>query len=119
MTVAVAHQVASASNQIALQIAAREAALRGAELAVLHIVNSLDLDVSEAYQQGLSDEVDKALNAVDAAGLSWRVHPGGGEGDGAGEILGLTPPGNAPPPGIRGRRRPPVGEVFLGRGTPT
>jgi len=119
MTVAVAHQVASASNQIALQIAAREAAMRGAELAVLHIVNSLDLDVSEAYQQGLSDEVDKALNAVDAAGLSWRLHLGVGEDDVAEKVLDLTRQVNASLLVIGARRRSPVGKFFLGSVTQT
>jgi len=119
MTVAVAHQVASASNQIALQVAAQEAAFRGTDLAVLHIVNALDLDVSEAYQQGLSDEVEKALQAADATGVSWRLHLGVGEDDVAEKVLDLTKQVGASILVIGARRRSPVGKFLLGSVTQT
>jgi hypothetical protein len=45
MTVAVAHQASSSSRTIALHTAAREAQLRGTDLAVLHVVESLDMDI--------------------------------------------------------------------------
>jgi len=119
MTVAVAHQVASASNQIALQVAAREAAMRGTDLAVLHVVNSLDLDVSEAYQQGLSDEVEKALEAADAVGVSWHLHLAVGEDDVAEKVLELTTQVDASLLVIGARRRSPMGKFFLGSVTQT
>jgi nucleotide-binding universal stress UspA family protein len=119
MTVAVAHQVASASNQIALRVAAQEAALRGTDLAVLHIVDSLDLDVREAYQQGLADEVDKALEAAGAAGLSWRLHLGVTEDDVAEKVLGLAREVSASLLVIGARRRSPVGKFLLGSVTQT
>jgi hypothetical protein len=50
MTIAVTHQAASAAKHIALREAAREAFVRGSSLAVLHIVESLDLDVADAYR---------------------------------------------------------------------
>ena len=119
MTVAVAHQVASASNQIALQVAAHEAALRGTELAVLHIVNALDLDVSEAYRQGLSDEVENALRAAGAVNVSWRLHLGVGEDDVAEKVLDLTKQVDAALLVIGARRRSPVGKFLLGSVTQT
>jgi len=119
MTVAVAHQVASASNQIALQVAAREAALRHTDLAVLHIVNSLDLDVSEAYQQGLSDEVDKALGAADAVEVSWHLHLSVGEDDVAEKVLALAKQVDASLLVIGARRRSPMGKFLLGSITQT
>jgi len=119
MTVAVAHQVASASNQIALQVAAREAALRHTDLAVLHIVNSLDLDVSEAYQQGLSDEVDKALGAADAVEVSWYLHLSVGEDDVAEKVLALAKQVDASLLVIGARRRSPMGKFLLGSITQT
>ena len=114
MTVAVAHQVSSASNQVALQIAAREAVFRGTELAVLHIVEALDLDVGEAYQQGLADEVEKALAVVEAPQLSWHVHLGVGEDDVAQKVLDLTREVEAAVLVIGARRRSPVGKFLLG-----
>ena len=119
MTVAVAHQVASASNEIALQVAAQEAALRGTDLAVLHIVNGLDLDVSEAYQQGVADEVDKALRAVDAEEVSWQLHLDVGEDDVAEKVLDLTEQVGASLLVIGARRRSPVGKFLLGSVTQT
>ena len=119
MTVAVAHQVASASNAIALQVAAQEAALRGTDLAVLHIVNGLDLDVSEAYHQGLADEVGKALRAVDAGEVSWQLHLGVGEDDVAEKVLDLTEQVGASLLVIGARRRSPVGKFLLGSVTQT
>ena len=119
MTVAVAHQVASASNQIALEVAAREAALRGTDLAVLHIVNALDLDVSEAYHQGLSDEVEKALRAAGAAEVGWQLHLGVGEDDVAEKVLDLTKRVGASVLIIGARRRSPMGKFLLGSVTQT
>jgi nucleotide-binding universal stress UspA family protein len=119
MTVAVAHQVASASNRIALQVAAREAVIRGADLAVIHIVDSLDLDVSEAYQQGLSDEVELALRTADAAGVAWHLHLGVGQDDVAEKVLDLTEQVGASVLVIGARRRSPVGKFLLGSVTQT
>ena len=119
MTVAVAHQVSSASRQAALEVAAREAKLRGGDLAVLHIVDNLDLDVGEAYQQGLSDEVEKVLRAVDAEGLGWTLHLGVGEDDVADKVLDLARQVSAEVLVIGARRRSPVGKFLLGSVTQT
>lgn len=119
MTVAVAHQASSASNQIALQVAAQEAALRGSDLAVLHIVEALDLDVTEAYQQGLADEVEKALTAVQAPDVPWHLHLDVGEDAVAAKVLGLTKQVGASLLVIGARRRSPVGKFLLGSVTQT
>ena len=119
MTVAVAHQASSASHQIALQVAAKEALIRSTDLAVIHIVEALDLDVSEAYQQGLSDEVEKALRAIDATDVTWRLHLGVGEDDVAEKVLDLTAQTGAELLVIGARRRSPVGKFLLGSVTQT
>lgn len=120
MTVAVAHQASSASNQIALQTAAQEAALRHADLAVLHIVEALDLDITEAYQQGLADEVDKALRAIDVPDLEWRLHLAVGGGDDvSSKVLDLARQVDATLLVIGARRRSPVGKFLLGSVTQT
>ena len=51
MTVAVAHQVSSTSR-IALAEAARQASMRHTDLAVLHVVECLDLDIAAANRSG-------------------------------------------------------------------
>jgi hypothetical protein len=58
MTVAVAHQASSSTRTIALHEAALEAKLRGTDLAVLHVVESLDLDIEDAYRHSVQDEVE-------------------------------------------------------------
>ena len=119
MTVAVAHQASSASHQLALQLAAKEALIRSTDLAVLHVVEALDLDVSEAYQQGLSDEVEKALRAIDASDVTWRLHLGVGQDDVAEKVLELAEQAGAELLVIGARRRSPVGKFLLGSVTQT
>ena len=119
MTVAVAHQASSASNRIALQTAAREAALRGTDLAVLHIVEALDLDVSEAYQQGLSDEVERALKVIEVPELEWHLHLGVGDDDVSSKVLDLATQVGASLLVIGARRRSPMGKFLLGSVTQT
>lgn len=114
MTVAVAHQVSSASNALALQVAAQEASLRGTDLAVLHVVESLDLDVSEAYRSGLSDEIEQALADAGATGVSWQLQLGVGEDDVASKVLDLAGEVDASFLVIGARRRSPAGKFLLG-----
>ena len=90
MTVAVAHQAASSARQLALREAAREATDRGTDLAVLHVVESLDKDLEEAYQSGLHDEIDKALQGTPAQGVSWKLHLATASDDVAETILTLA-----------------------------
>ncbi len=119
MTVAVAHQASSSSRTLALQTAGQEAQLRNADLAVLHIVESLDLDLEQAYRQGLTDEVESALKAVGASDVRWQLHLATVEHDVADAILELTSAVGAQLLVIGARRRSPVGKALLGSVTQT
>ena len=112
MSVAVAHQVSTTSH-LALTEAVREAAMRQTDLAVLHVVESLDLDIAAANRSGISDEVERAL---DETGLevSWQVHLATGEVDTAGAVLSLAQEVGAEILVIGARRRTPVGKFLLG-----
>jgi nucleotide-binding universal stress UspA family protein len=117
MTVAVAHQVSSTSR-IALAEAARQAAMRGTDLAVLHVVESLDLDIAAANRSGIADEVDRAL-AEAGLELEWELHLATGEENVAAAILGLADTIDAEVLVIGARRRSPVGKFLLGSVTQT
>src|SRR5688500_13383134 len=119
MTVAVAHQASSASRTVALQEAAREAQLRGAELAVLHVVESLDLDVEEAYRHSLKDEIESVLTEVEASGVPWQLHLATAADDVAKTILTMTGSVGARILVIGARRRSPVGKFLMGSVTQT
>jgi nucleotide-binding universal stress UspA family protein len=119
MTVAVAHQVSSTSSTTALQVAALEASLRKTDLAVLHVVESLDLDVSEAYRRGLSEQIEQALDDVGAKGVAWRLQLGVGEEDTAAKVLELAGAVGASILVIGARRRSPMGKFLLGSVTQT
>ena len=114
MTVAVAHQAASSSRTIALHEAAREAGVRGTDLAVLHVVENLDLDVEDAYRSSLADEITTALREVGTPDVSWELHLATAEADVAETILGLASSVDAELLIIGARRRSPVGKALLG-----
>jgi nucleotide-binding universal stress UspA family protein len=114
MTVAVAHQASSATRATALHEAAREARWRGTDLAVLHLVESLDLDLEDAYRHGLTDEVEAALTEVGAAGLPFQVHLATAPEDVAETLLELTEKVGADLLVIGARRRSPVGKALIG-----
>jgi nucleotide-binding universal stress UspA family protein len=119
MTVAVAHQASSSSRTIALQQAAREAQLRGADLAVLHVVESLDLDIEDAYRHSLSDEVKSAFSEIGASDVPWQLYLATAQDDVAETILELTGKIQADLLIIGARRRSPVGKALLGSVTQT
>jgi nucleotide-binding universal stress UspA family protein len=119
MTVAVAHQASSASRDIALREGAREAQSRNADLAVLHVVESLDLDIEDAYRNSLKDEVESALSDVGAAEVPWQLHLATASEDVAEAILDLTTKSGADLLIIGARRRSPVGKALLGSVTQT
>jgi nucleotide-binding universal stress UspA family protein len=119
MTVAVAHQASSSSRTIALHEAAREAQLRSTDLAVLHVVESLDLDIEDAYQHSVKDEVESAFADVGAAEIPWQLHLATAELDVAETILDLTRKVDAKLLIIGARRRSPVGKFLLGSVTQT
>jgi len=112
MTVAVAHQV-SPTGHIALMEGAREASLRQTDLEVIHVVESIDLDVTEAHQAGLSDEIDKVLSEAGLDQVSWHLHLATGENVSA-TVLDLAAEVKADLLVIGARRRSPVGKFLLG-----
>lgn len=117
MTVAVAHQV-SPTSRIALAEAVRQAAMRQTDLAVLHVVESLDLDIAAANRSGISDEVDRALSEA-GLDLDWQLHLVTGEDNVADALLGLVDTLDAEVLVIGARRRSPVGKFLLGSVTQT
>ena len=117
MTVAVAHQVSSTSR-IALAEAVRQAAMRQTDLAVLHVVESLDLDIAAANRSGISDEVDRVLSEA-GLDLDWQLHLVTGEDNVADALLGLVDTLDAEVLVIGARRRSPVGKFLLGSVTQT
>jgi nucleotide-binding universal stress UspA family protein len=116
VSVAVAHQVRS-TGRAALREAAREAVFRDTELAVLHVAESLDHDVTEAYRAGVSDEIERALGTPDLGDLRWELHLAPGSADVARTILGMVEKVSAELLVIGGRRRSPVGKAVMGSHT--
>jgi nucleotide-binding universal stress UspA family protein len=119
MTVAVAHQAASAAKHIALREAAREAFMRGSSLAVIHIVEGLDLDVADAYRHGLDQEIQESLAEVAAHDVAWELHLGVTDDHVAEKVLELAQSAKAELLVIGARRRSPVGKFLLGSVTQT
>jgi len=116
MSVAVAHHTRSSSAP-ALQEGARQAAYRGTDLVVVHVVESLDSDIAEANRAGISDAVQKALKAVDLTDLQWDVRVVAGGHDVADVSAALLRTVGELGPDllvIGARRRSPVGKAFLG-----
>jgi len=111
MTVAVAHQVSPTSRK-ALTQAVQEATYRGTDLAVLHVVASIDADTSEAYRLGVSDEIEKVIG--DQPGVPWKLHLATAGVDIADTLLGLVDPLDADLLVIGARQRSPVGKALLG-----
>ena len=111
MTVAVAHQV-SATSRKALVQAVQEAKYRETDLAVLHVVDSIDHDREEAYRLGVSDEIEKVVGQEGS--ISWRLHLATAGADLAGALLELVDSIGADLLVIGARRRSPVGKALLG-----
>jgi nucleotide-binding universal stress UspA family protein len=111
MTVAVAHQV-SATSRKALVEAVREARYRDTDLAVLHVVASIDADNKEAYRLGVSDEIEKVVG--DGPPITWKLHLVTAGGDLGDALLGLVDAVDADLLVIGARRRSPVGKALLG-----
>ncbi|MCW2811956.1 MAG: hypothetical protein JWP61_2414 [Friedmanniella sp.] len=119
MTIAVAHQASSAARDIALREAAREAVLRTSSLAVIHIVETLDLDVADAYRSGLERVIRASLAAAGGADVVWRLHLDVADNDVAEKILEVAVAARAELLVIGARRRSPVGKFLLGSVTQT
>lgn len=116
MTIAVAHQV-SPTSRIALRRALTEAKLRGTDLAVLHAVESIDADRTEAYRLGISDAIEEVCAGSD---VTWRLHLAvTNAADLGGTLVRLTDEVGAEFLVIGARRRSPMGKALLGSVTQT
>jgi nucleotide-binding universal stress UspA family protein len=116
MSVAVAHHTSS-SSALALEEGAREAAYRGTDLVVVHVVDSLDNDIAEANRAGISDAVEKALVTASQPDVRWDVHLVAGGRDTTDVSAALVRAVSELRPEllvIGARRRSPVGKAFLG-----
>jgi nucleotide-binding universal stress UspA family protein len=111
MTVAVAHQVSATSRKALLQ-AVQEAKFRDTDLAVLHVVDSIDADRQEAYRLGVADEIEKAVG--DRSAVPWQLHLATAGPDLADALLSLVDGIAADLLVIGARRRSPVGKALLG-----
>lgn len=118
MSVAVAHQPSTTST-LALREAAQESLRRGTTLAVIHVVDTLDLDKTEALRAGLSDEIDKALSRSGHGAVEWQLYAATGEGNVAETVLRVATEADAELLVIGARRRSPVGKFLLGSVTQT
>jgi nucleotide-binding universal stress UspA family protein len=120
MTVALAHQASSPVGRVALREAAHQARLRSTDLAVIHVVDSVDLDLTEAHRAGLADEVAKVLADCGIDEVPWRVElAAGANEDIAGAVLAFADSVQAEILVIGARRRSPVGKFLLGSVTQT
>ena len=111
MTIAVAHQV-SATSRLALVEAVKEANYRGTDLAVLHVVDSIDADNKEAYRLGVADEIEKVVGT--GPPVSWQLHLETAGEDLGDALLRLVDAVKADLLVIGARRRSPVGKALLG-----
>jgi nucleotide-binding universal stress UspA family protein len=111
MTVAVAHQVSATSREALLQ-AVTEAKYRSTDLAVLHVVDSIDGDRREAYRLGVSDEIERVVGKD--CDVPWELHLTTAGGDLTGALLTLVETLDADLLVIGARRRSPVGKALLG-----
>jgi nucleotide-binding universal stress UspA family protein len=116
MSVAVAHHTRS-SSALALEEGARQAAYRGTDLVVIHVVESLDNDIAEAKRVGIADAVEAALTSTSLTDLPWdvRLVAGGREVSEVSEaLLGAVEELQPEVLVIGARRRSPMRKAFLG-----
>jgi nucleotide-binding universal stress UspA family protein len=111
VTVAVAHKVGP-TGRLALEHGIREARLRGTDLAVIHVVDSIDADRREGYRLGISDEIERAVGAQ--PDLTWDLHLRTAVSDPAVAVLELVQTLAPEVLVIGARKRSPVGKALLG-----
>ncbi len=112
MTVAVAHKVGS-TTALVLREAVHEAVRRGTDLAVLHVVESVDADRTDAYRAGVADDLERAVGAQ--PGVEWQLHLiTAASSDFGGKLVARADEVGAEVLVIGARRRSPVGKALLG-----
>ncbi len=120
MTVALAHQ-ATPTGHLALTQAGREAVMRDTPLVVIHVVAAIDLDNTEAFAGGITDEISTVVAEASLTNLTWRLELTTAKDD-AGvpdAVLGVVDRSDAELLVIGARRRTPVGKFLLGSATQT
>ena len=115
MSVVVAHQ-ASTIGQGALREAAREASLRGAPLAVVHVAEGVDLEAVEAHKSRVEGQISEVLSEIGLSDVPWTLQITTGEDVGE-AVLDVVATLEAELLVIGARRRTPVGKLFLGSAT--
>ena len=113
MTVATAYQH-SAAGRAALVEAAREARLRGDDLVVISVVDSLDLDSRAAVEAGLEDQVGDLLRTHQVGEVTWRSEVAAEDEDVTGAVLAVVERSRASLLVIGARQRSPVGKALTG-----
>lgn len=111
MSIAVAYQV-SPTGRAVLRHALAEARLRETELAVVHVVESIDADSAEAYRAGVADEIERVLGSD--CPVPWQLHLAVPAPDAAEAVLGRVAEAGADLLVIGARRRSPVGKALMG-----
>lgn len=115
MAIALAYQ-ATHTGHLALTEAGREAVLRHTTLVVIHVVSAIDLDNTEAFAAGISDEIARVVAEAGLRGLEWRLRLTTAKDDVelAGAVLAVVEEVGAELLVIGARRRSPVGKLLLG-----
>lgn len=118
MTIALAHQP-TRTGHLALTEAGREAVLRKTSLVVIHVVEAVDLDNTEAFKAGISDEIADVVAEAGLHNLDWRLEltTAKDHSDLAEAILNVVTGVDAQLLVIGARRRTPVGKFLLGSAT--
>ncbi len=112
MTVAVAHRISPLTGLV-LREAVAEARRRDTDLAVLHVVESIDPDRTESYRLGVSDDIERAIGRE--PDVTWKLHlVTSTSPDFGGKVVALTDEVGADVLVIGARRRSPVGKALLG-----
>lgn len=113
MTVATAYQH-SPAGRAALVEAALEAKLRGVDLVVIRVVDSLDLDSRAAVEAGLGDQVGDLLRSHGVGEVTWRSEVAAEDEDVTGAVLAAVERSQADLLVIGARQRSPVGKALTG-----
>ena len=120
MTVALAHQ-ATHTGHLALTEAGREAVMRATTLVVIHVVAAIDLDNTDAFTGGITDEITTVVAEAGLTNLSWRLELTTAKDDASvpDAVLDVVNRSDAELLVIGARRRSPVGKFLLGSATQT
>jgi nucleotide-binding universal stress UspA family protein len=113
MTVATAY-LHSPAGRAALVEAAREAQVRGDDLVVISVVESLDLDSRAAVEAGLTDQVGDLLRSNEVGEVTWRAEVVAEDEDVTGAVLAAVERAHANLLVIGARQRSPVGKALTG-----